>query len=183
MKKKNQNKNILVRAGRYLKLLYLKLYRINDSPQKIALGFGLGVFLGAMPGAGVLAAIVLALLLRVNRISALLGAILTNTWTSFAIFLLSIRTGAAIMGLDWHTVYRNIRIVLKGFTWQSIFKISFFEILLPIVIGYFIISFCLGAAGYLIALALIRKVRNAKNKKRIDVSRQAKRRRDNLQPL
>jgi len=171
MKKKNQNNNVLVRAGRSLRLLYLKLYRINDSPQKIAMGFGLGIFLGVMPGAGLLAAVVLALLLRVNRISALLGAILTNTWVTFAIFLLSIRAGSAIMGLDWHTVHRDIRIILKGFTWQSVFKISFFKILLPTVIGYLIVSFCLGVAGYLIALAFIKKVRNAKNKSRVDVSR------------
>lgn len=51
MKKKN-------RILRLLKLIYIKLFRINDTPQKIAQGFGLGVFLGILPGTGPIAAAV-----------------------------------------------------------------------------------------------------------------------------
>jgi len=63
----------------FFQLLYLKLIKINDTPQKIAFGFGLGVFSGIFPGTGPLAALFLALILRANRASALLGSLLTNT--------------------------------------------------------------------------------------------------------
>ena len=32
------------KVARFFKALYLKLFRINDTPQKIAIGFGVGVF-------------------------------------------------------------------------------------------------------------------------------------------
>jgi uncharacterized protein (DUF2062 family) len=41
MRKKEGN-----RLQRFFKFLYLKLFRINDSPQRIALGFGAGAFMG-----------------------------------------------------------------------------------------------------------------------------------------
>ena len=161
-----KKKNSIVRAFRFLKLTWIKLYRINDTPQKIALGFGLGVFLGVMPGAGILFALVLAWLLRLNRISALLGTLLTNTWISFVTLLLSIKVGSAIMGLDWRIVNGNWKSLLKSFSWQKVYTVSFLEIFRPVAVGYGIVSFCLGTLAYIAALALIVKVRNAKNKNR-----------------
>lgn len=161
-----KQKNSIGRAFRFLKLTWIKLYRINDTPHKIALGFGLGVFLGVMPGVGIIAAIVLAWLLRLNRIAALLGTLLTNTWISFVTLLLSIKVGSAIMGLDWHLVYGNWKSLLKSFSWQKVFTVSFLEIFRPVAVGYAIVSFCLGVLAYIAALALIVKVRNAKNKNR-----------------
>lgn len=92
MKKKN-NKFFL----RTFKYLYLKLFRTNDTPQRIAFGLGIGVFLGIMPGAGPLAALIAATFLRANRAAAIAGAFLTNTWTSFLIFILSVKVGAGII--------------------------------------------------------------------------------------
>ena len=37
-----------------------KLLGINDSPHRIALGIGLGLFLGVLPGTGVIAALAVA---------------------------------------------------------------------------------------------------------------------------
>ena len=75
------------RTGRFL---YLKLFRINDTPLKIALGFGLGVFLGVMPGVGPVVALLLAFIFRINRASALLGSLLFNTWSGIISLLLAI---------------------------------------------------------------------------------------------
>ena len=63
-----------------LQFLFDKLFKINDTPQKIALGFGLGVFAGIFPGTGPVAAILLAYVFRANRASALFGSLFTNTW-------------------------------------------------------------------------------------------------------
>jgi uncharacterized protein (DUF2062 family) len=121
----------------FFRLLYIKLFKINDSPQRIALGFGLGVFLGIIPGTGPLAALFLALLFRVNRASALLGSLLTNTWLSIVTFLLAIKVGSAIMHLDWQVVRQG---------WM----------LLPVILGYFIVSFSLGILVYLVTLIILK---------------------------
>ena len=82
-------------------LFYERLFKINDSPQKIALGLGLGVFAGILPGTGPLAALFLAFIFRANRASALLGSLATNTWISFVTFVLAIKIGSAILEVSW----------------------------------------------------------------------------------
>ena len=136
------------------KSIYLKLTRINDSPQRIALGFGLGAFLGILPGTGPIAALFLSTLLRVNRASALLGSLLTNTWLSFVTFFLSIKLGAGLMRLNWQEVYNNWNLVIKDFHWQSLFKLSIFEAVLPVIIGYFVVALSFGIVVYLMILVL-----------------------------
>jgi len=103
------NRPVQVRISRFFKAVYLRLFRINDTPQKIALGLGLGVFMGVLPGTGPVAALALAFLLKVNRASALLGSVLTNTWLSIPVFLLSLRVGASFAGIN----YQDLHILLK----------------------------------------------------------------------
>ncbi len=121
----------------FFRLLYIKLFKINDSPQRIALGLGLGVFAGIIPGTGPVAALFLAFIFRVNRASALLGSLLTNTWLSFVTFILAIKVGSAIMHLDWQVVRQG---------W----------ILFPVILGYFIVSFSLGILVYLVTLIILK---------------------------
>ena len=148
--KKNKNKLV-----RFFKLIYIKLFRIHDTPQKIALGCGLGVFTGIIPGMGPLAALVLALVFRANRASALFSSVLSNTWTSFLIFLLSIKVGSVIMGLDWHRIQGEWELLLAHFRIADLFKISALEIILPVVVGYAVTALCVALLTYLIALIFV----------------------------
>lgn len=163
MKKKN------IRILRLLKLIYAKLFKINDSPQKIAQGLGLGVFLGILPGTGPIAALFLALVLRVNRASALLGSLLTNTWLSIATFFLSIKLGSAIMGLSWQEVHREWLWFIKNFRWLDLFKLSIIKIIFPVVVGYFTVALCLSLLVYVTVLIII-KIKHA-HKSRTNLSR------------
>ncbi len=152
-----------------LKFIYLKIFRINDTPQKISLGIGLGVALGIFPGTGPVAALLLAFILRVNRASAFLGALLTNTWLSIVTFLLSIKLGSVIMGLKWQDVYAQIAQLFKNFKFADLLNVSFLKIVLPVAVGYFIMSLFLGIITYLIALPIIIRIKNAR-KNRVNVS-------------
>lgn len=167
-----RNCKIQNKIYRFFKFIYLKLFRINDTPQKIALGLGLGVFLGIIPGSGPIAALFLAWALRLNRISALLGSLLTNTWLSIVTFLLATKIGSTIMKLNWQNTYYCWKSVLKNFHWKSLFKLSFLKVILPVIVGYFIVAFTIGFMVYLIMLMVIliyrrKKVFFAKFKKNI----------------
>jgi len=172
------NKNTREPAPKPLKgffgAFYQKLFRINDTPQRIALGLGLGVFSGILPGTGPIAALFLAFLLRVNRASALLGGLATNTWLSVVTFLLSVKLGSAIMKLDWQDVYWDWRLFLKDFHWSILLKLSILKIILPVMVGYFLVAFCLGLVVYLTTLIILIQIRH-ENKSRIDLPRCAKR--------
>ncbi|MCX5705099.1 MAG: DUF2062 domain-containing protein [Candidatus Omnitrophica bacterium] len=160
MRKKEGNK-----LQRFFKLIYLKLFRINDTPQKIALGFGLGVFLGILPGTGPIAALCCAFLFRLNRAAAFLGSLLTNTWLSIVTFVLSVKVGSFMMNMEWHKVYQGWLAILKDFHWANLFKLSVLEIAFPVLLGYFIISLCAGILGYIISLIAVIQVRKSKEKK------------------
>lgn len=122
---------------RWLKLIYLKLFRINDSPQKVAIGLGLGVFFGIMPGLGPLAALFFAFLFKVNRAAALLGSVLTNTWLSIPVFALAVKAGFLITGMSYKDFGKN---------WIGIASV---------IIGYIAVSLCVGVLAYLAALIII----------------------------
>ncbi|MBU1727661.1 MAG: DUF2062 domain-containing protein, partial [Candidatus Omnitrophica bacterium] len=117
-------KKIKNKILRFFRFLYLKLFRINDSPQKIALGLGLGVFLGILPGTGPIASLSLAFVFRINRASALLGSLLTNTWLSFVTFILAIKIGSFMLKLNWQETYSQYSEFLKSFHWADLFKLS-----------------------------------------------------------
>lgn len=139
------------------KKIYVKLVKINDTPQKVALGLGLGAFAGILPGTGPVAALFLAFIFRANRASAFLAGLLTNTWLSFITFVLAVKIGSVILGVNWQEIYRQTLNLAKNFKWASLFKVSIFEVLLPLVIGYLVISFCLGLVVYLVSLLILKR--------------------------
>ncbi len=159
-----QERRILDKIYRFLKFIYIKLFRINDSPQKVALGFALGVFLGVMPVTGPTDTLLLALLFRLNRASALLGCFLTNTWTTVLTFLLAIKTGSYIMRVDWHSIYAASQQLLKQFHWLDLLKLSVLKILFPVLIGYIVISLFFAFLSYLFALAVFTKIKFKKQR-------------------
>jgi len=150
--------------------IFIKLFKINDTPQKIALGFGIGVFLGIIPGTGPIAALVVASFLHINRAAAVLGSLLANTWTSILTILLSIKLGSAIMKLSWQEVYKGWLILLNDFQWADLFKLSILKIILQVLIGYFVIALCLGFLVYLIFFLIVNRIKH-ENKDRIKLSR------------
>jgi len=124
----------------------------NDTPQKKALGFGVGVFLGVLPATGPLASIFVASFLRLNRGAALLGSLLTNTWLGVAIFVVSAKVGSFVMGIDWLDAVYHWTIFLQNFHLKNLFKVGFLELILPVILGYFLVSFAIGILAYLAAL-------------------------------
>lgn len=140
-----------------IKFTFSKLFKINDSAQKVALGVGLGVFAGLLPGTGPAAALFLAFIFRANRAAALLGSLLTNTWLSLVTFILAIKVGSVILKLDWKVVQQQIQGLLKNFGWAKFFEISFLEVFFPLVVGYLVIGLVLGAFSYSLILLIIRR--------------------------
>jgi len=136
--------------------LYTQLVKMNDSPQRIALGFGVGVFLGILPGTGPIAALAMAFIFRLNKAAALLGGVLTNTWLSLATFVMAIKIGSGILGLSWVAVHVQARGLVEHFSWKALFDASG-EILKPLLIGYAVIGLACGLLAYLIALFILKR--------------------------
>lgn len=132
-----------------------RVFRINDSPQKIALGLGVGVFLGVLPGTGPIAAVISASILRINKASALIGSLMVNTWINIVTFVFAIKIGSAIIGANWQQIYNESLPVLNDFRYSSLFKLPVLKLILPILMGYFIIAFFMAVFAYILTLIIL----------------------------
>ena len=76
-----------------------RLLWIQDSPQKIALGLAIGVFWGIMPtfGFAILFSLPSALLLKGNRLAAILGTFVANPLTVPFIYPFGYKIGQLIL--------------------------------------------------------------------------------------
>ena len=74
---------------------YKQVLRIKSSPEDIALGMGLGVFIGLLPIIPLQTVVVLALalLLRCSKLTALIGTLITNPLTIPFFYLIMLRIG------------------------------------------------------------------------------------------
>ncbi len=139
--------------------LYNQLVKADDSPHRLALGFGVGVFLGILPLTGPIASLVVAAVFRINKAAALLGSVVTNTWLSFVTFMISLKIGSSILGRDWQVILERCRDLMQHFDWKVFLDVSMQDIALPLFIGYLITGFFSGVIGYFLARLLLRMKR------------------------
>jgi len=142
--------------NKFLSFLKAKLISINDSPHKIALGFGLGVFAGIFPGTGPVAALFLAVLFRVNRAAALTASLITNTWLSFVVFAVSLQTGAAVLGTDWRMAQETSLAFLKDFHWRALLGGPILTVVKPMIVGYLLVGLALALLSALLVYVILR---------------------------
>ena len=138
-----------------VKSFYEQFVRFNDSPQRIAFGFGVGVFLGILPFTGVLAAVGVAWYFHLNKPAAILGSVITNTWLGFIVLGLSIHLSCIILGLNFQDIQLKFQALMKDFHWASLSDIFVLKIISAVVIGYLILSIFLSVLAYFICLGFI----------------------------
>lgn len=90
--------NISIRNA--LKNQWGRLVGIEDTPEKITRGLALGIFVGLLPlmGIQILFVVFLAVLTRVNKISATLGVFITNPFTVIPIYAFNLKVGFVLTG-------------------------------------------------------------------------------------
>ena len=126
-----------------------KFFLINDTPHKIATGFALGVFLGIVPGEGVTATIVLASLFGLNRLAATSGVLATNMWSTFVVLPLAAQIGAWIFRENYQSLTAQFEATYRqGFKFLFS-KYIFFEIALPVAVGFIIVALAIALLAYI----------------------------------
>jgi uncharacterized protein (DUF2062 family) len=153
---------MLEKTRHFIKETYHKLICLDDSPHRIAAGFAIGVFLGILPAAGPMAAVVVAWVFRANRVAAFVGGFFTNTWLSVLTFVVAIKIGAFVTGTHFHRVYNDCKELMKHFNWHELLDESILQILKPVFAGYALVGAVAGVAAYGIAYWLTHRKHKAK---------------------
>ena len=96
---------------RWARYAYIRLVRINDSPQKVAAGLAVGVFLGILPtfGLGILIALALAIRFKFNKAASILGSLIMNPLTTPFFWTASSVLGAFLVNRDWHRTLEMVQ--------------------------------------------------------------------------
>lgn len=139
-----------------------------DSPRRTAGAFALGVFVGVSPffGLHTLIALLLAFLLRLNRVAVLLGTLVLNPWTILPIY-------AAGTSLGFWVLRRNGEIqhlalpsgpVGPSTLMDTVSRLG--PVLAPFILGNVLLAAAAGAATYPVALRVIARFRRARAARR-----------------
>ena len=135
---------------------------VKDSPRKIALSFGLGVFIGMSPilGLHTILGIIAAWIFRLNKFVTLVGVYVTNPWTIVPIYTFATWLGGQILGMehilpkiDWHNA--GIVDLIKDLE----------PILPPFIFGTVFLGLICGIAGYVVIYRSVVRQRRLGNNK------------------
>lgn len=107
------------RLRRRLRLVYLKMLRIDDPPERIARGAAIGILMGILPtfGAGTLLSFAFAFAFRANKAAAVLASLVVNPLTSPFFWTLSAIVGGFILKEDYAMILDKLR---NGSVWRGI---------------------------------------------------------------
>lgn len=149
-KKKIITRNIF--SFNYLKratlFYFLKLVRVKDKVDALAIGFACGAMVSFTPFIGFhfLLAIVFAYILRGNIIASLIGTFIGNPFTFPLIWILIYRIGSIFFENQSEPVFI--------FTFENLFDKGF-EILIPMLIGSVILALPIWLLSYFLVKFLI----------------------------
>lgn len=145
-------------GGRLARALRV-LVHVEDSPRRIALAFGVGVFIAFFPVLGVHTALALLIgvCFRLSRVALLTGAWINNPWTLGPIYMAGTLLGCLLFAvppqglakIDWG---------LRGPEFYTALRVTLAPYLWPFVVGNLVAGALAGTLAYvLLKLALERR--------------------------
>ncbi|MBF0099808.1 MAG: DUF2062 domain-containing protein [Desulfobacterales bacterium] len=134
-----------------------RILKIRGNPKEIALGFGLGLFVGYTPTMGFQMAIAVffATLFNWNKISAAAAVWITNPLTAPFLYWINYVVGAKLLGMTQSVSIKNLG-TLPGLL--ELIKTAP-DIFLALTVGGVVIGLPLAILGYYLSLSAILKYR------------------------
>ena len=137
--------------------LLKQVLHLQESPQRTALAFAIGVFIGFSPAYGLHTVIVIicSWALRLNLLALMAGAFLNNPWTLVPILGATYWVGALVLG----------RSDSPSFDWRDVSFGAIYEQVLPyampFLVGGFVLSVLGAALAYPLAYYFVAKYRQS----------------------
>jgi uncharacterized protein (DUF2062 family) len=148
---------------------FRRLLAIDDPPERTALAFSVGVFIGFSPllGLHTILATLIAFLFRFNKVAIYLGTYINNPFlTLVPIILASYAIGALLLGRPLKMPPEGIELLknphlLTGDYYRRVFVHSW-SIVEPFAIGATVLSVVCSAGAYPLTLWALRSHRQSK---------------------
>jgi uncharacterized protein len=145
-----------------LRALFRALLQTDDTPNRVALAFGIGVFIAFFPLLGIHTglALLIAMLFRLNKVAILAGAWVNNPWTLGPMYLAGTLVGCVLLGVPSQDIH--------GIDW-SLHGVAFYEelfeslrpLVTPFLVGNLAVGIVAGILAYLVLRAWLERRRMA----------------------
>jgi len=137
-----------------VKILFKKVLTTNDSPHKLAMGFAIAVFWGVMATCGfaIVFSLPTAVLLRANKVTAVIGTFVSNPFTTPFIYAFSYKMGSFVLDLN-----------PLPFSWDILKIENILNISKSLLVGSIIFATTMAFISYGLVLIVIFIVRKSKN--------------------
>ena len=159
-----------------LRRLYYKIVNQEGTPESVARGVGLGLFVGfALPlGTHIIIGIPLAFIMRANKFLMLLFTMPVNPYTITFFYPAQCWIGAKLMGspLTMKVIKKDFAHVFSDPSWTS-FKELGSDVMWPLLLGGLLIGLITGFIGYFATLGMVQRYRMKREKalrRRLSVS-------------
>ena len=133
-------------SGKTLKFWYFKMVRQSGTPEKIARGVAVGLFVGFMIPFGfqIIVAIPLAILFKANKLFSVTGTFVTNHFTIPFIYPFQFKS------------------LLKTPSFEALFELGH-DVVIPFFTGGAFLALLFATAGYYAALGIVIQYRRKKS--------------------
>jgi uncharacterized protein (DUF2062 family) len=115
---------------KYIRDRIRSIFHLNDTPNKLASAFALGVFIAFTPTIGLhtISCLFFAWLFRLSKLVVLTAAFINNPWTIVPLYGFCLWFGIKITGSDvaiphiaWHEItFSNAYLILKPYLWPFV---------------------------------------------------------------
>lgn len=138
------------------------LLRLEDTPNRVALAFGIGLFIAFFPLLGIHTglALAIALVFRLSRVALLTGAWVNNPWTLAPMYTVGTLLGCGLLGVspegladvDWGLHGRAFYVAL----WEGLRPF-----VLPFIVGNLVLGVLAGLLAYVVLRLILERRRPA----------------------
>jgi len=137
-------------SGRLARTVQILLH-VEDTPHRIGLAFGVGVFIAFSPLLGIhtLMALGVAFAFRLSRAAILVGTYINNPWTLAPLYMAGTLLGCALLGIPSEGL-SQINWQLHGWEFLSSLFVHLRPYLWPFVIGNTLLGTLGGLLGYFV---------------------------------
>ena len=130
----------MLKLWQKFKKLLKHFFTLDDTPHNIAAGFALGIFLGTMPGGGPLTALVVATFFNWNRATATIGVLASNMWSTLLVLPIAATVGGFLFNTTPAYLIQEFTQTFDLGIKYFFTEIVFFDIALPLYVGFFIVA-------------------------------------------
>jgi uncharacterized protein (DUF2062 family) len=148
-------------SGR-LRRAFLVLFHVEDSPHRIALSFGLGVFIAFSPLLGLHTAIALgiALAFRLSKAAIIVGIYVNNPWTIAPMYMGGTLLGCYLLGVSPDDLV-HLRFDRHGWEFYKSLAHQLEPYLWPFVVGNTLLGIAFGLLAYSVLRRVLERRRRA----------------------